>query len=229
MRIWPRRSVVWTAPGKVVTHNHSMQPNWYERHILPAALDLACGLPMIGRMRQRVVPLAQGRVLEVGIGTGLNMRYYDKSRVTHITGLDPALHMHPLALERIAESGLTVDLVGLSAEKIPLPDASFDTVLITYTLCTIPDPHAALLEMRRVLAPQGQLLFCEHGHAPDASVARWQERLQPLWGPLAGGCHLGRDIPALLHAAGFTLPDLQTGYLKGPRPFTFHYWGQAKK
>lgn len=204
-----------------------MTPSWYDRHILPPMLDFACGLPMVGRQRQLVVPLAQGRVLEVGIGTGLNMRYYDKTRVTRITGLDPALQLHPLARERIAQSGLDVDLVGLSAEQIPLPDASFDTVLITYTLCTIPDPLAALKEMRRVLAPHGRLLFCEHGRAPDASVQRWQDRLQPLWGPLAGGCHLGRDIPALLHQAGFIQPDTQTRYLPGPKPFTFHYWGEA--
>ena len=204
-----------------------MLPNWYERHILPTALDLACGMPMISRMRQLVVPQAAGRVLEVGIGTGLNMRHYNKQQVTNITGLDPALQMHPLALERIAKAGLPVDLVGLSAEKIPLLDASFDTVLITYTLCTIPDAHSALLEMHRVLKPTGKLLFCEHGHAPDASVARWQERLQPLWGKVAGGCHLGRDIPALLRGAGFRLPSLETGYLPGPKPFTFHYWGAA--
>jgi ubiquinone/menaquinone biosynthesis C-methylase UbiE len=204
-----------------------MSTNWYERHILPTALDLVCGMPMMGRMRQQVVPRAHGRVLEVGFGTGLNMRYYDKNRVTHITGLDPGLQFHPLAQERIAQSGLRVDLVGLSAETIPLPDASFDTVLITYTLCTIPNPQAALLEMRRVLAPGGKLLYCEHGRAPDASVQRWQARLQPLWAPVAGGCQLGRDIAALLTDAGFTLPDLQTRYLRGPRPFSFHYWGEA--
>ncbi len=204
-----------------------MTPSWYERYILPLALDFACGLPMISRQRQLVVPLAQGRVLEVGIGTGLNMRYYDKTRVTKITGLDPALQLHPLARERIAQTGLDVELVGLSAEQIPLPDASFDTVLITYTLCTIPDALAALREMRRVLAPGGRLLFCEHGRAPDASVRRWQDRLQPLWGRVAGGCHLGRDIPALLQEAGFRLTDLHTRYLPGPRPFTFHYWGEA--
>jgi len=204
-----------------------MTANWYERHILPAALDIACGMPMISRMRQLVVPQAEGRVLEVGIGTGLNLRYYDKSRVSHITGLDPSLQLHPLARERIAQAGLPVELIGLSAARIPLPDACFDTVLITYTLCTIPDASAALLEMRRVLAPTGKLLFCEHGRAPDASVQRWQERLQPLWGPLAGGCHLGRDIPALLTGAGFALTNPQTRYLPGPRPFTFHYWGEA--
>jgi ubiquinone/menaquinone biosynthesis C-methylase UbiE len=204
-----------------------MSSSWYDRHILPHALDMACGLTMIGRQRQRVVPLARGRVLEVGIGTGLNMPYYDKTRVSRITGLDPALELHPMARERIAKAGLDVTLLGLSAEQIPMPDASFDTVLMTYTLCTIPDPLAALGEMRRVLAPGGRLLYCEHGRAPDASVRRWQERLQPLWGAVAGGCHLGRDIPALLLAAGFALPDLQTRYLPGPRPFTFHYWGEA--
>ena len=204
-----------------------MNPSWYERHILPVALDFACGLPMVSRQRQLIVPLAQGRVLEVGIGTGLNMPWYDKRRVSRITGLDPALQMHPRARERITEAGLDVELVGLSAERIPRPDASFDTVLITYTLCTIPDPLAALREMRRVLAPGGQLLFCEHGRAPDASVRRWQERLQPLWGKVAGGCHLGRDIPALLQEAGFSVAKLHTHYLPGPRPFTFHYWGET--
>lgn len=201
--------------------------SWYDRHILPRALDVACGLPMLGRQRQLVVPLARGRVLEVGVGTGLNMPYYDKTRVSRIIALDPALALHPLARERIAQAGLDVELLALSAEKIPLPDASVDTVLMTYTLCTIPDPLAALKEMRRVLAPGGRLLYCEHGRAPDASVRRWQERLQPLWGKVAGGCHLGRDIPALLQEAGFVLPDLQTRYLPGPRPFTFHYWGEA--
>lgn len=204
-----------------------MTPNWYDRHVFPRAMDIACGLPMIGRQRELVVPLARGRVLEVGIGTGLNLRHYDKTRVTHIVGLDPALQLHPLARERMAQAGLDVELVGLSAEKIPLPDASFDTVLCTYTLCSIPDPLAALQEMRRVLKPDGRLLYCEHGRAPDASVRRWQERLQPLWGPLAGGCQLGRDIPALLQAAGFRLPAPHERYLPGPRPFTFHYWGEA--
>jgi ubiquinone/menaquinone biosynthesis C-methylase UbiE len=205
----------------------NMSTSWYDRHILPYLLDLGCGLPMVGRQRQLVVPLAQGRVLEVGVGTGLNMRYYDQTRVTKITALDPALELHPLARQRIAQAGLEVDLLGLSAEQMALPDASFDTVLITYTLCTIPDPLRALREMRRVLAPGGRLLYCEHGRAPDASVRRWQDRLQPLWGKLAGGCHLGRDIPALLQTAGFQLPDLHMRYLPGPRPFTFHYWGEA--
>ncbi len=196
--------------------------------LFPCALDIACGLPMVTRMRQRVVPLAHGRVLEVGIGTGLNLAHYDKARVQHITGLDPGVEFQPRARRRIAAAGLPVDLLGLSAERIPAADASFDSVVVTYSLCTIPDPLAALREMRRVLRPGGELLFCEHGRAPDADVARWQDRLQPLWGPLAGGCHLNRDIPALLQAAGFAGPDLHTGYLPGPRPWTYHYWGQAR-
>ena len=204
-----------------------MSSSWYDRYILPPALDFACGLPMVSRQRQQVVPLARGRVLEVGIGTGLNMPWYDKARVTKITGLDPALELHPLARKRIAQAGLDVELLGLSAEKIPLPDASFDTVLMTYTLCTIPDPLAALGEMRRVLAPGGRLLFCEHGRAPDEPVRRWQSRLQPLWGKVAGGCHLGRDIPALLREAGFCLASMHSCYLAGPKPFTFNYRGEA--
>ena len=202
---------------------------WYDRHVLPWALDWVCGLPMVGQQRQKIVPLAQGRVLEVGIGTGLNLPYYDKTRVQHITGLDPALELHPRARQRIAAAGLPVELVGLSAEKIPRPDASFDTVLVTYTLCSIPDPLAALREMRRVLVPGGALLFCEHGRAPDAGVARWQDRLQPLWGHLAGGCHLNRDIPALLDAAGFACPTLHAGYLGHPRVATFNFRGVARQ
>ncbi len=201
---------------------------WYPRLVLPSAIDLVCGLPMVTRKRQQVVPLAYGRVLEVGIGTGLNLRHYDRTRVQSVTGLDPGVELHPKAQRRIAQSGLKVDLLALSAEQIPCGDASFDSVVVTYTLCTIPDPVAALREMRRVLAPGGALLFCEHGRAPDARVARWQDRLQPLWGPLAGGCHLNRDIPALLQAAGFTCPTLHTGYVTGPRVLGYHYWGTAQ-
>jgi len=204
-----------------------VRPSWYDRRILPHALDVVCGLPMFGRMRARVVSQAQGRVLEVGVGTGLNMRHYDRTRVTGIVGLDPAMQLHSKARKRVARAGLDVELVGLPAETIPAPDASFDTVLVTYTLCTIPDPSAALTEMRRVLKPEGRLLYCEHGRAPDESVRRWQDRLQPVWGPLSGGCQLGRDIPALLTAAGFALPRSHTRYLPGPRPFTYHYWGEA--
>lgn len=202
-------------------------PSWYERHVLPWLLDVACGLGPFSRQRRKVVPLASGRVLEIGIGTGLNLQHYDRTRVAQVIGLDPGVEMHPLAQKRARAAGIAVQLVALSAERIPFDDATFDTVLVTYTLCTIPDPLAALREMRRVLKPGGRLIFCEHGLARDAAVRRWQRRLTPAWSRLAGGCHLDRDIPGLLQQAGFRFMDLQTGYLPGPRPFTWNFWGVA--
>ena len=203
-----------------------MAQNWYERNLLPYLIDLACGVKPIRRQRMKVIPLAHGRVLEVGLGTGLNMPFYDRARVRNIVGVEPSLRMHRLALKRIRDAGIDVELVGLSAEALPIADASFDTVVSTYTLCTIPDPVAALKEMRRVLVPGGKLLFSEHGRAPDARVAKWQTRLQPTWSKLAGGCMLDRDIPALLVQAGFR-PDFESRYIPGPRLSSYHYWGEA--
>ncbi len=203
-----------------------MSANWYDRYILPRLLDLACGVKPIRRQRQKVVPLATGDVLEIGIGTALNAPFYEKARVRRVVGVDPGLQMHPLALRRIRQAHLNVELVGLSAERLPLPDQSFDSVVCTYTLCSIPDPAAALAEIRRVLRPGGKLLFSEHGVAPDESVRRWQRRLQPLWGPLAGGCSLSLDLPAVLQAAGF-VAHTQSRYLPGPRFVSYHYWGEA--
>jgi ubiquinone/menaquinone biosynthesis C-methylase UbiE len=204
------------------------KPGWYERRVLPWLLDLACGIRPFWRQRQKVVPLARGRVLEVGIGTGLNLAHYDKARVDQVVGLDPGVEMHPLARRRANAAGITVQLVALSAERIPFEDGAFDTVLSTYTLCTIPDPVAALKEMRRVLKPAGRLIFCEHGLARDASVRAWQHRLTPAWSRVGGGCQLDRDIPGLLQQAGFRCLDLQTGYLPGPRPFGYNFWGVAE-
>ncbi len=201
--------------------------SWYDRHVLPYLVDAACGLRAVRRQRGKVVPRAEGTVLEVGIGTGLNLEHYDKARVARLVAVDPGLEMHPLARLRARRAGLAIALVGLSAERLPFDDVTFDTVLVTYALCTIPDPHAALLEMRRVLKRDGRLVFCEHGLAPDAAVARWQHRLTPLWARVAGGCHLDRDVPRLLREAGFRSPDLQTAYLSGPRVLTFNYWGTA--
>lgn len=200
----------------------------YERWILPYLLDGACGIRAIRRQRQKIVPLAQGRVLEIGIGTGLNLEHYQHHRVHSLHGLDPSVSMHRLARKRMREAGLDVTLVPLSAESIPEPDHSFDTVVCTYTLCTIPDPIAALLEMRRVLKPDGRLLFCEHGHAPDHGIATWQRRLNPVWKPIAGGCHLDRRIPELLEQGAFRVEALDQMYLPGPRVLTYNYWGVAR-
>ena len=199
---------------------------WYERHLLPHLIEIACGMPAVRRQRLRIIPKAQGRVLEVGIGTGLNLPYYAPDRVQAIVGVEPSQRMHRLALRRSLAAGLDLRLVGLTAEKLPLADASFDTVVSTFTLCTIPDPVAALKEMRRVLAPGRRLLFAEHGRAPDAAVLKWQRRLQPVWCQFSGGCMLARDIPALLREAGF-VPQLQSRYLPGPKFLSYHYWGEA--
>lgn len=200
--------------------------NWYHRHLLPHLIDWACGVGPIRRQRQQLVPQAEGEVLEVGIGTGRNLPFYRADRVRRLVGVDPALAMHPLALRRARAAGLTVELVGLPAEQLPLAAASFDCVVCTYSLCSIANPVAALREVRRVLRPQGRLLFSEHGRAPDAAVLRWQQRLQPVWGPLAGGCQLALDVPAVLQAAGFQ-SQVQQRYIPGPRFASYHYWGEA--
>lgn len=199
---------------------------FYDRVILPRLLDIACGVKPVRRQRDKIVPRAEGEVLELGIGTGLNLPHYDRSRLRRLVGVDPALQMHALAKRRAEASGIDVELVGLSAERLPLPDASFDCVVCTYTLCSIPDPLLALTEVRRVLRPGGRLLFSEHGIAPDESVRRWQRKLQPLWGPIAGGCCLSVDVPALIQSAGFDV-RVEARYLPGPRFASYHYWGQA--
>jgi ubiquinone/menaquinone biosynthesis C-methylase UbiE len=202
---------------------------FYDRVVLPRVLEWTCGSKPVRRQRQKVVPLAEGRVLEIGIGTGLNLPFYDAAKVERIIGLEPAEQMLRRAKARSGNLPFEVAYLALEGERIPLDRQSVDTVLVTYTLCTIPDALNALEGMRRVLKPGGRLIFCEHGIAPDAAVRRWQNRLNPLWGRLGGGCNLNRDIPALIEGSGFDIDDLSNAYLPGtPRFAGFNYWGTAK-
>ncbi|GLK92176.1 class I SAM-dependent methyltransferase [Pseudomonas turukhanskensis] len=200
---------------------------FYDRHILPHLIDLACGMGAVMKARSQIVPQAHGRVLEIGIGSGLNLAFYDSAKVQQIVGVDPSADMQALARERAARINIPVEMIALELGQIQAPAASFDSIVCTFTLCTIPDAVAALKEMRRVLKPGGRLWFCEHGKAPDLPVLRWQNRLTPLWKPLAGGCHLNRDMPELIAAGGFTIGELQSRYLKGPKPMTYVYSGWA--
>ncbi len=201
---------------------------FYERYILPKVLNWSCGAKPVREQRQKVVPLAEGRVLEIGIGSGLNLPYYDPGKIERVIGLDPAEEMLSYARRISATLPFTVEYLALEGERIPLERHSVDTVLVTYTLCTIADAIGALEGMRAVLKPGGRLIFCEHGRAPDAAVRRWQHRLNPLWRRIGGGCNLDRDIPALIEAAGFRVDTLESGYLpRTPRFSGFNYWGSA--
>jgi len=199
----------------------------YKKYIAAPLLDATMSLRPMMRQRAKVVPLACGRVLEIGIGSGLNLSFYDKTKVEKLIGLDPSPELQVMARRRAAEAGIDVDWLTLSSEKIPLADATIDSIVITYTLCTIPDVHAALLEMRRVLKSGGAMYYSEHGLAPDESVSKWQNRINPYWKLISGGCNLNRKIPTLLEDAGFRVADVQTIYLPGLRPLTYNYWGSA--
>lgn len=179
------------------------------------------------RIRAEWVPHARGDVLEVGIGSGLNLPLYSEE-VHSVYGVDPSLELQKMARRRMTGQSLKVEFLSQSAEEtLPLPDKSVDTVVITWTLCSIAEPPKALRQMKRVLKPGGRLIFVEHGRAPDSKVAAWQDRLTPLWKRIGGGCHLNRKVDALLTEAGFTIDELRTAYLPGPRPMTYTYQGFA--
>jgi ubiquinone/menaquinone biosynthesis C-methylase UbiE len=200
----------------------------YEEHVLPPLLDVGMRVSVIAEQREKLVPRATGRVLEIGIGSGLNLPYYDDGRVTSLYGLDPSAQLERRARLRAARCSFPVEVVEGSAEQIPCADGSFDTVLSTYTLCSIADLRAALREIRRVLKPGGAYLFSEHGLAPERSVAGWQHALTPAWKHVAGGCHLHLPMAELIREAGFRIMELHEGYLPGPRPVTYNYRGVAR-
>jgi ubiquinone/menaquinone biosynthesis C-methylase UbiE len=203
-----------------------MGMDFYRRYVLPRLINFAMSHDDVMRLRGVLVPNAKGIVLEAGIGSGLNMPFYSND-VTKLYGVDPSPELLRMARERAASMLFPVALLEREAEHIPLAAESVDTVVVTWSLCSIANPEAALRELRRVLRPGGTFIFVEHGLAPEAGVRKWQNRLTPVWKRFAGGCHLNRPVADLIRNAGFTITDLRTEYLPGPRPMTFMYEGIA--
>ena len=204
--------------------------NLYNKYILPKFLNCACGSKPINYQRQKVVPLAKGKVLDIGIGSGLNIPFYNSDKIDQVIGIDPSHELIELAKELANDSKASIELVIGSAESIPYPDNFFDTVLVTYTMCTIPNVAIANKEMWRVLKDDGRLIFCEHGLAPDKKISKWQNRIDPFWGKIAGGCHLNRDIQKLITDAGFSFESLDKMYIPSTPKFAgYNYWGVSKK
>ena len=204
--------------------------SFYDKYILPKFLNCACGSKPINYQREKIVPLAEGTVLDVGIGSGLNIPYYNKSKIKYLYGLDPSIELLNLAKPLAKKNKLEIEFLECGAEAIPLPNDSIDTVVITYTLCTIPNTQLSNEEIMRVLKPNGKLLFCEHGLAPDINVAKWQKRINPIWNKIAGGCNLNRDIPKLIKSSGLKIINMEEMYLPSTPKFAgYNYWGVAKK
>lgn len=202
--------------------------SFYEERVLPHLINLACSTRPNQIQREKIVPLAEGDVLEIGFGSGLNLPFFDVKKVRKIWGLEPSEGMRRKAQAMVDSSGLDVEFIDLPGEQIPLESNSVDTVLVTYSLCTISDAIAALEGIRRVLKPGGSLLYCEHGIAPDENVRRWQHRLNPAWSRVAGGCNMNRDIPDLISSGGFELTTDERMYIPGVKMLCYNYWGRAK-
>jgi len=201
---------------------------FYERHIWPRILDFVMSNQETARLRAAWIPYARGDVLEVGMGSGLNLPFYS-NEVQRLYGIEPSPALQRMAGARAGARSIAVEFLIQSAEEaLPLPDWSIDTVVITWTLCSIPNASEALQQMRRALKPAGRLIFIEHGRAPDPSVSAWQDRLTPAWRRLAAGCHLNRKVDDLICSAGFRITELKTSYLPGPRPMTYTYEGFAQ-
>ncbi len=205
--------------------------NPWERYVVPHLISCACATRPIMKQREKVVPKAEGVVLELGCGAGTNFAMYDAGKVDRLYALEPAPGMMVKAKRTASELGIgkSIDFLETGAENIPLANSSVDTAVITFVLCTIPDWQSALAETRRVLKPGGKIVFTEHGLAPDEGVAKWQRRVEPVWKALAGGCHLTRDTGAMLREAGFVLEDAETMYLPNtPKIAGYVSWGAAR-
>jgi ubiquinone/menaquinone biosynthesis C-methylase UbiE len=200
---------------------------FYSDIILPRLCDLAMRNKQLLPFRERVIGAAEGRVLEIGVGSGMNLPFY-RPPVRELVALEPASKLVTMARSASRATSLPVSFLEASAEAIPLDDHCVDTIVTTWTLCSIPQAATALAEMRRVLRPPGKLLFVEHGLAPDAGVRWWQDRLTPAWRCFCGGCHLNRPIRSMIEGAGFRIDRIETGYIPGPKPMTFMYEGSAR-
>jgi ubiquinone/menaquinone biosynthesis C-methylase UbiE len=201
----------------------------YDRYVLPKILGWACSQPPMMKQRAKVVPKAEGRVLELGIGGGLNLRFYDPAKVSEVMGVDPSAELRTMAEAAERNPSLPVRIEDGTAEALPFEDASFDTVVCTFTLCSVCTPGLALSEARRVLKPGGRFLFCEHGLAPDEGLARWQKRIDPVWSKLFGGCHITRPVAEGIEAAGFRIEQRDTMYVpKTPKIAGWNEWGVAR-
>ena len=205
-----------------------MLKDLYEKMVLPKLCDKCCGTKPINYQRKKVVPLAKGVVLEVGIGSGLNIPFYNKNNIEKIIGLDPSEELNVLAKRVADDNGIQIDFLINGAEDIDIPDSSVDTILITYTLCTIPNLNKSMSEMKRVLKPGGKFIFCEHGIAPDINIIKWQRRINPIWGIFFGGCNINRNIPKIISESGFNISNLNQMYLPStPKIVGYNYWGEA--
>ena len=203
----------------------------WDKIVVEPLISCACKSKPILKQREKVVPLADGRVLEIGCGAGTNFDYYDFSKVSHVHAIEPAGGMLKRARKKASAMGLTSDQVSFDeagAEAMPIEDNSIDTAVITFVLCTIPDWEAALIETRRVLKPGGKIVFTEHGLAPDENVVKWQRRIEPVWKVIAGGCHVTRDVEKMFRDTGYALDHPQTMYVPGPKFAGFMTWGTAR-
>ena len=204
--------------------------SWYDEHVVPRFIKCACSSPAIMKVRDKVVPLASGAVFELGCGGGINQQYYNSARVTSYAGMDPSAKGLEYARAAAQAQGRSADIRAGVGEAIPYGDASFDCVVCTFTLCSVDDPGQTLREMRRVLKPGGRLLYAEHGRAPDRKVAKWQDRIEPVWKRLAGGCHLTRPVGSSIAAGAFAVNQLGARYApKTPRWAGWIEWGEAVK
>tara|TARA_A100001015_G_scaffold282391_1_gene346597 strand:+ start:462 stop:1076 length:615 start_codon:yes stop_codon:yes gene_type:complete len=201
--------------------------NLYNKYILPSLIISGCNKKPQMKQREKIIPNAKGKVLEVGIGSGLNLSFYDPDKVTELVGIDPSLELWEKR-QPVKDLGFHYEFIKGVAEDMPFGKDSFDTIVITYTLCSIPDFQSALESLRKVLKPSGKFLFCEHGRAPDKSVLLTQNAINPIWKLIGGGCNINRDIPSIINGNGFKILTLETMYVPGWKPVSFNFWGEAK-